>query len=233
MAADRDGLVEQHLNLVHSLASKLQRRLGLTMEPGDLIGYGTKGLIEAAKKFDPKQGTAFSTFAYYRIRGAMFDGMRTMAWYSRADYARFRAEERENEYLANVADREAAGRAGQPSSAETDKGQLLENIAEILGGAAVVHIASIEAARDVPDERMKAPDEQLEAFQDSARLRKALRKLPKNERRLMELYYFADMNLNSAGAKLGLSKSWASRLHARAVDHLREELGGEASCSTE
>ena len=41
----------------------------------------------------------------------------------------------------------------------------------------------------------------------------------------MELYYFADMKLEEAGAKLGLSKSWACRLHARAVNLLREALG--------
>jgi len=74
--ADRDRLVEQHMHLVHSIAAKLQRRLGKTMEPGDLVAYGTQGLLEAAKKYDPKHGAAFGTFAYYRIRGAMFDGMR-------------------------------------------------------------------------------------------------------------------------------------------------------------
>jgi RNA polymerase sigma factor for flagellar operon FliA len=42
----------------------------------------------------------------------------------------------------------------------------------------------------------------------------------------MELYYFADMKLEDAGKKLGLSKSWASRLHTRAVNHLREALEG-------
>jgi RNA polymerase sigma factor for flagellar operon FliA len=42
----------------------------------------------------------------------------------------------------------------------------------------------------------------------------------------MELYYFADMKLEDAGKKLGLSKSWASRLHARAVNRLREVLEG-------
>jgi DNA-directed RNA polymerase specialized sigma subunit len=32
------------------------------------------------------------------------------------------------------------------------------------------------------------------------------------------------MNLQAAGAKLGLSKSWACRLHNRAVDHLYQLL---------
>jgi RNA polymerase sigma factor for flagellar operon FliA len=50
--------------------------------------------------------------------------------------------------------------------------------------------------------------------------------LPAKERRLLELYYFGDQNLEAAGKKMGLSKSWASRLHARAVGHLREFLEG-------
>jgi RNA polymerase sigma factor for flagellar operon FliA len=224
---DRDQLVEGHMHLVYSIAAKLQGRLGKTMEPGDLLAYGTAGLIEAAKKYDPRQGAAFGTFAYYRIRGAMFDGMRSMAWYSRSDYARFRAEERENEYLASVADRDAAARAGQTTGATPDKGETLEEIAGILGGVAAVHIATMEAARDVPDERFKAADEAFATAQERERVRAALRRLPKKERRLIELYYFADMSLEAAGAKLGLSKSWVCRLHARAVDLLREALAGE------
>jgi RNA polymerase sigma factor for flagellar operon FliA len=223
MAAPGDPLVEQHLHLVHAMATKLKRKLGKTMEPGDLVGYGTQGLIEAAKKFDPKQGTAFSTFAYYRIRGAIFDGMRTMGWYSRGDYARFRAEERASEYMAAASEREAADEAKSENTSE-DKSKVLEDIAEILGGVATVHITSIEAARDAPDDRFQAPDEAVLEAEGRERVREALAKLPEKERRLMELYYFADMNLEAAGKKLGLSKSWACRLHSRAVDHLREAL---------
>ena len=70
MAALRDRLVEEHLHLVHSIAIKLKRRLGRTMEPGDMVGYGTRGLIEAANNYDPSLGAAFPTFANHRIRGA-------------------------------------------------------------------------------------------------------------------------------------------------------------------
>ncbi len=230
MAAHRDQLVEQHLHLVHAIAAKLRGRLCKTMEPGDLVGYGTQGLVEAAKKYDPKHGVAFGTFAYYRIRGAMFDGMRTMAWYSRSDYARFRAEERENEYLRNAADRDGAERAARTPAA-ADKGELLEDIADLLGGVAAVHIASIQAADDLADDRFQAADDLAASAEERARVRQALDTLPKKERQLMELYYFADMSLDSAGAKLGLSKSWASRLHARAIGLLREALGAGETAS--
>src|SRR6185295_10206040 len=118
MAADRDRLVEQHLSLVQAIAAKLKRTLGRTIEFDDLVAYGTKGLLEAADRFDPTQGATFTTFAYYRVRGAMLDGLRTMGWYSRADYARYRAEERANEYLQNHSEREEAGKqAGGTGSA--------------------------------------------------------------------------------------------------------------------
>jgi RNA polymerase sigma factor for flagellar operon FliA len=224
MAAARDQLVEQHLHLVHAIADKLKRKLGKTMEPGDLVGYGTQGLIEAASKFDPKQGTAFGTFAYYRIRGAIFDGMRTMGWYSRVDYARFRAEERANDYMAAVAERDAADKAANPAATVQGKSEVLADIAEALSGVATVHITSIEAARDAPDDRFQAPDQAALEAEGRERVRAALAALPDKERQLMELYYFADMKLEEAGKKLGLSKSWASRLHTRAVNHLREAL---------
>src|SRR3954470_10912687 len=115
MAAESDRLIEQHLSLVQAIAGKLKRTLGRSIDFEDLVGYGSKGLVEAAERFDARQGTAFSTFAYYRIRGAMLDGLRTMGWYSRADYARYRAEERANEYLQNAADR-----SGPAASARTE-----------------------------------------------------------------------------------------------------------------
>jgi len=174
---------------------------------------------------------AFSTIAYYRIRGAMLDGMRTMGWYSRGDYARYRAEERATEYLRSRAEQEGA--AGAPTSQARDTTETLAEIAEILSGVATVHITSLEAAANVTDERLPPPDQQLERLHLQARARKAMHKLPDKERRLLQLHYFEDKNLESAGAELGLSKSWVSRLHARAVDHLRQVLEEEEESSAE
>jgi RNA polymerase sigma factor for flagellar operon FliA len=221
-ASESSQLVEQHLSLVQALARKVKRSLGGTMDLDDLVGYGSKGLVEAAERFDPRHGVSFTTFAYYRIRGAMYDGLRTMGWYSRADYARYRAEERANEYLRSQADREGAAQAD--GSRPGDVAETLASVGEILAGVATVHITSLEAAAKVADERLPAPDLAVESGRMSRRVREAVATLPEKERRLMELYYFADKTLEEAGAELGLSKSWACRLHARAVDLLRTAL---------
>ena len=53
------------------------------------------------------------------------------------------------------------------------------------------------------------------------RLLDALANLPDRERCILERCYFDDQTLAEVGSSLGLSRSWACRLHARAVDQLR------------
>ena len=230
-ASEVNQLVEKHLSLVQAIARKVKKTLNASIELDDLVGYGSKGLVEAAERFDARHGVAFTTFAYYRIRGAIYDGLRAMGWYSRADYARYRAEERANEYLRNRADREGAGQAqggaaGVTSPTASEAATLAE-VHEILSSVATVHITSLEAASSVPDESLPAADVAVDNHRMSHRVRQAVAALPEKERRLMELYYFADKNLEEAGAALGLSKSWACRLHARAVDLLRDAMDGD------
>lgn len=222
MAADKKRLVEQHLSLVQAIARKVKKTLGRSIELDDLIAYGSQGLVEAAERFDARPGVAFSTFAYYRIRGAMFDGLRTMGWYSRADYARYRAEERANEYLQSHADREGA--QPEASARPGDAAEALAAVAQVLSGVATVHITSLEAAAHVADQTFASPDAGIDPGRLGRRMRQAITTLPEKERRLMELYYFEEKTLEEAGGALGLSKSWACRLHARAVDLLRAAM---------
>ena len=100
-------------------------------------------------------------------------------------------------------------------------------MAEILAGIATIHITSLEAAATVADETLPAPDVEIDNGRLGLRVRAAIQRLPARERQLMELYYFAGKNLEEAGAEMGLSKSWACRLHARAIHLLREALSDE------
>lgn len=223
MSTERDRLVEANLSLVQAIAHKLKGNLGKSLEKEDLVAYGSRGLIEAAERFDPTQGVSFTTFAYYRIRGAMLDGVRTMNWYSRGDYARFRAEERANEYLQANAERDAAEtqQEGKPSES---KATILASIAETLSSVATVHLVSMEAAEHVADESLPASDARLIDREAGQRVRAAIETLPEKEKRMLVAFYFEGKTLLDAGKEMGLSKSWACRLHARAIDLLRERL---------
>jgi RNA polymerase sigma factor for flagellar operon FliA len=96
-----------------------------------------------------------------------------------------------------------------------------------------MYVTSLEGLQeqgfDTGDPNATAPRDQLDTGRLSAKLRNDLRSLPEKERALMTKHYWEGKNLLEAGSELGISKSWASRLHAQAVDRLRAivDTGGQ------
>ena len=90
--AEQRALVNEHQGLVRAIAHKISRKLPRTLELDDLIDYGMVGLVEASQRFDPEGGARFSSYSYYRIQGAIYDGLRKFGWLNRAEYAHVRAE---------------------------------------------------------------------------------------------------------------------------------------------
>ncbi len=220
-APDRRALAEQYLPFVRSIAGKVKKTVAREIDFDDLVEYGMVGLLEAADRFDPSHGASFMTFAYYRIRGAIYDGLRSMGWMSRSEYAKARFEERANEYLAEVAHAEEKGEAQPQNPFES----AVEHLAAAVQGLAAVYITTLDGAEakqlESPEE---LPEETLGLEEARALVRATIRKLPDQERRLLETYYYEDLSLEQVGEKLGLSKSWTSRLHARVIDKLHRLL---------
>lgn len=65
---------EEWVRLVWMVASQLAKKA--RVEPGELVGEGWKGLMDALRLFDPSKGVKFSTYAPKRILGAMLDARR-------------------------------------------------------------------------------------------------------------------------------------------------------------
>ena len=80
----RAQLLDRYLGLVHHSAHQLARRISREVEIDDLIGAGTRGLVQALEGFDPGRGLAFSTYAMPRIRGSMLDELRARDWMPRS-----------------------------------------------------------------------------------------------------------------------------------------------------
>jgi len=80
--AERDALVEQHLDMVAPIARRVHRRVPPSFELDDLIGEGYIGLMHAAVRYRPEKhnGTPFSAYARRRIHGAIVDSVRRRAW---------------------------------------------------------------------------------------------------------------------------------------------------------
>jgi len=213
---DNKTILEKYGPYVRSLAVQVRRQFNAQIELDELMAYGQVGLLEAAERFDPRVGANFLTFAHYRIKGAIFDGLRKMG------VLRGSAAERVNSYLGNLTDRDGGG--NRRGSIDDD----VREISNAVTGLAMVFATSLEGAEglQLSDDAVPA-DERLEMEQLKRRVRAAIGTLPEKERKLLEGYYFQGKTLEEAGAEIGQSKSWASRLHARAVERLKDILAEE------
>lgn len=216
--ADRE-FVATHEPLVRKLALRVRDEYDISTALEDLMGYGYAGLLQARERFDSSRGVPFKSYAYYRIRGAILDGVREMARLPRRAHAQRKAAE----VLDRAAEEAAEARASRPAD-RVDVAATLQSIDDIITrtSAAFVIAAIGQAERQPP-----APDVAAIGTQESGRVRAALGRLPERERALLEGYYFGDRTLEELGRAMGISKSWASRLHSRAIRSLRDAMADD------
>jgi len=207
--------VARYDKFVRGVAAQLVAQLGLECDVEDVVAFGFEGLLLAHKRYDASKGVAFKSFAYYRVRGAMIDGVRSMAYLPRRAYARLRATEALDGQTEGAA--ETAGKAPGVEGA-------LRGIDGILGRVAAAYcVAScVEGEDGDPD---ATPEQALRKKERKQRVLAALDTLPERERFLAYGHYIEGRRLDELSAELGLSKSWGSRLHSRALGLLREQLG--------
>jgi len=201
-------------------------RVHAHVEKAELISLGDLGLVEAASRFDPGAGVKFATFAWYRVQGAILDGLRRNAHLPRRVWAQLVALRAAGEYLEAQARKEAAARTqggAAPSDTETKLREVRDAVAAVEAVYATSMISSFEEEVHSPDSGEAVADA-LDRRTLRARVTAAIATLPAKERALVEKHYYEGKNLLEAGEELGISKSWASRLHAQAVERIRAQL---------
>src|SRR5438045_1549313 len=72
----REELILGNLSLVRHILGRMTAKLPPRIDLDNLEAAGMLGLVEAANRFEPDRGVSFKTFAYTRIRGAIYDELR-------------------------------------------------------------------------------------------------------------------------------------------------------------
>ena len=80
---ERNDLVMRELPQVYYVAARIHERLPRNVEIEDLVQAGVLGLLDACRNYDATKDAQFSTFAKFRIRGAILDSLRKLDWGSR------------------------------------------------------------------------------------------------------------------------------------------------------
>jgi RNA polymerase sigma-B factor len=212
----RDRLIESHLPLVRALARRYAGR-GEALE--DLVQVGTVGLIKASKRFDPRRGVSFASFAAPAVEGEI---RRHLA--ERGPSVRIpRALQKMTGQLR---------RSRVELAAQLGRSPTLEELASALGvdEKDVERGLQAERARDpVPiaddDSSDKLVDpEPLAGSDDRMLLQRAMSALDDRERRIVFLRFHADMTEGQIARVIGVSQAHVSRLLASALAKLRDRI---------
>jgi RNA polymerase sigma factor FliA len=219
---ERAQLVERHLDLARRAAAIIHPRVREHVSFEELVALANAGLAEAAHRYDPGRGVPFATFAWYRVNGAIIDGLRKATHLPRRTWGKLVALRAASEYLENRAERDVG--AAQRGAAPPSGADALAAIKHAMSAIRTMYMTSLETMRDrgfdIEDDGPELA-QQIDVSRMGERLRKALGSLTEKEHALVTKHYWEGKNLLEAGAELGMSKSWASRLHAQAVERLR------------
>lgn len=209
----------EHLPLVRAIAFQVRRETGAPVPAEELEAAGRETLVHALRSFDAEKGVPLKRWVSFRVRCGIFDFLRRHGALPRGAYKRVRAAEA----AARASD---SALAGAPSGTPVDDDLNLADALASAAMAAAVGLLSMkpmEAALNVAD-NAPAPDATAEQSDLARRIREAVRTRPDDERHILEKCYFEDLTIEEAAREIGLSKSWGSRLHARALLALASAL---------
>jgi RNA polymerase sigma factor FliA len=221
-AFDRDALIEQHRSYARALAIKVMRTLPPAVELSDLVAYGEVGLVEAAERFDPRRGVAFSTFAHYRIKGAIYDGLREMGYFSRQGGIRVRWVANAGDVVQSALDDAVSDSPTGAAPSVDDEIAAAQSLIDALIPVYLLSLGS-DTVPEVVDQHALSM-EQIEQRELVRLVMDTLRELSGDEQELINALYFKHVSMTELAARQGITKSWISRLHTRAIKHLRDLL---------
>jgi RNA polymerase primary sigma factor len=227
-------LVRANLRLVVAIALGLSSQ---TVSIEELVSEGNVGLIHAARKFDPKKGAKFSTYAAWWIRQAMRRALTEMDKVIRIPTSSLRKIRRIKRQRLMLT--ESLGR--EPSNEEIARNtELSEKVVGRLKGAEVETISLQQPIADgeaetimnlVPDQSAPAPDLELVTRDLVGHLRRLLPRLSERERRILMLRFGLDgrpeRTLEEISADLRLTRERVRQIQKRALYRMRLLLQSE------
>ncbi|MCY9665247.1 FliA/WhiG family RNA polymerase sigma factor [Paenibacillus alginolyticus] len=226
----KQTLIESYLPLVDYVSGRMAIGLPKSVSREDLSSFGVMGLIDAVEKFDYSRGLQFETYASWRIRGSIIDGLRQGDWVPRSVREKAKKVEDayqklEQQYLRSVTDAEISSYL---QISEQDFQQMLQDIS-------ITTVCSIDdPIREedsetrlslLVDEKAKNPEVQVNEFYLKESLAKAIERLTEKERTVVSLFYFEELSLSEIAEVMCLSPSRISQLHSKAILRLKGVLG--------
>ncbi|HXW68184.1 MAG TPA: FliA/WhiG family RNA polymerase sigma factor [Dissulfurispiraceae bacterium] len=229
---EKEELIGKFLPRVKYYASRYAFYLPSELSIEDLVSAGIIGLLEAMERYDPSFNASLSTFADFRIRGAIIDEVRSMQWVSKD--ARKKLDDVRHAY--SVLEKELNRSASDEEVAEK-LNISLDDLYKTLSTANTMRMINLEdlgiSNNDgepldvfgcISDKEGKDLLDELNLKELRAALGDAIDGLPEKERLVMTLYYYEELTMKEIGKVLEISESRVCQLHGKALLKLRSVM---------
>ena len=233
---EREALIMEHLPQVRLIARRIHDRLPESVSLDDLISTGVVGLISAIDRFDASHNVKLKTYAEYKIRGAILDGLRGLDWAPRQQRRRSKQIEAaissaEQKLHRSPSELEIAAELG------LDLATYHEWLIEIRG----LNLGSLENANPdeegcdllkfVSDDEEAWPSRLLERSELRKLLAESIAKMPEIEQTVLSLYYHEELTLREISKIVRLHESRISQLKSQAILRLRSFMEKRWPCT--
>lgn len=225
-------LIENYMYLVNFQVERIASNLPSNVSKEDLKSFGLLGLFDALKKFEPDRNLKFDTYASFRVKGAIIDGLRKEDWLPRSLRDKSKRVEAAVQQLEQRLQRSPTA---EEVAAETglDTGE----VETIIKDSLFANIWSLEEKpKDsadgskegigylIEDDSAVPPDENLLKQELQQELAEGIQLLNENEQLVISLFYQEELTFTEVGHILGLTTSRISQIHKKAIFKLRNSL---------
>ena len=223
---EREELILKYLPLVKAIAYNIKKQLPEDVDVRDLIGYGIIGLINAIDKLNTTEKKKMESYIKLRIKGAIFDYLRSLDFGSR----KVRSKEKE---IKNVVEKlkEKLGREPTDEEIAKELGISVDELIEDLKKISFSYILSLEElfkenVRNYEEIIPKSEDveEKIIEKEFEEKLKKAINKLPEREKLVIQLIFYEGLSLKEVSKILNISISRVAQIKTSALKKLKEEL---------
>nr|WP_273125638.1 FliA/WhiG family RNA polymerase sigma factor [Bacillus weihaiensis] len=225
-----DILIKKYMPLVSYHVQRISVGLPKSVNKDDLMSLGLFGLYDALEKFDPTRDLKFDTYASFRVRGAIIDGLRKEDWLPRSSREKAKKveaaiEKLEQKHLRNVSSEEIAEELG------LSEGEVVT----VMNEGFFANILSIDdqmydqdegdtIGYSIKDENQDTPEEKLLKDELIENLSKVITQLSEKEQLVISFFYKEELTLTEIGQVMNLSTSRISQIHSKALFKLRKIL---------
>lgn len=225
-------LIENYMYLVSFHVERISSHLPNNVIKDDLKSFGLMGLFDALNKFDHKRDLKFDTYASFRIRGAIIDGLRKEDWLPRSIREKTKKIDQVSLELEQIYQR-------APTSDEIAEKLKIpaSEVETIVRDSLYANVLSIEEKPSdsgnehkdgigytIPDESSVLPDNHMLQSELKQELIESIKLLNKNEQMVVSLFYNQELTLTEIGQVLELTTSRISQIHRKAIFKLRNTL---------